>query len=88
MAGNKSAEKRERQSLKRRERRRSRRSRVATFVKAVIVCIDSGNYQGAMDAFRVAQGELMRSVSAGLMRKATAARKVSRLSTRIKQIKV
>ena len=48
--------------------------------------IAGGNAQVAADALKTAQPELMRGVSKGVVHKNTAARKISRLSSRVKAL--
>jgi small subunit ribosomal protein S20 len=83
MANHKSAEKRIRQTEKRTAINRTRRSRVRTFVKKVEVAIASGDKEAAQSALRLAQPELHRASSKGVMHKNTVARKLSRLAARI-----
>jgi small subunit ribosomal protein S20 len=83
MATHKSAEKRLRQTEKRTATNRSRLSRVRTFVKTVETAIDTGDREAAQTAFRLAQPELHRATSKGVMHKNTVARKLSRLAARI-----
>lgn len=83
MATHKSAEKRIRQTIKRTAINRARKSRVGTFVKKVEAAIASGDKEAAQSAFRVAQPELHRAITKGVMHKNTVARKLSRLATRI-----
>ncbi len=83
MANHKSAEKRIRQTEKRTAINRSRMSRVRTFVKKVETAISSGDKAGAQAAFQLAQPELHRAVTKGVMHKNTASRKISRLALRI-----
>jgi small subunit ribosomal protein S20 len=83
MANHKSAEKRIRQTEKRTAINRARKSRVRTFVKKVEVAIASGNKEAAQSAFRLAQPELHRAASKGVLHKNTVARKLSRLAARI-----
>ena len=84
MAHHKSAQKRIRQTERRTEVNRARTSRIKTFVKKVESAIAAGDQKTAADAFKEAQPELMRGVSKGVLKKATASRKVSRLAQRIK----
>lgn len=86
MAQHKSAEKRIRQTERRTEVNRARRSRVRTFVKKVETAIAAGNKKEATDALKLAQPELMRAVSKGAFKKSTVARKMSRLSARVKAL--
>lgn len=64
----------------------ARRSRVRTFVKKVESEILAGNVDAAREALRLAQPELHRSVSKGLIHKNAVARKIARLSARIKSL--
>jgi small subunit ribosomal protein S20 len=83
MATHKSAEKRIRQTAKRTEINRARKSRVRTFIKRVELAIASGDQEAARSALRVAQPELHRAITKGVLHKNTVARKLSRLATRI-----
>ncbi len=84
MAHIKSAKKRIRQTERRTQVNRARVSRIRTFVKKVELAIAGGDKNVAEDALRVAQPELMRGVTKGVVHKNTAARKMSRLAARIK----
>jgi small subunit ribosomal protein S20 len=83
MANHKSAEKRLRQTEKRTAINRARKSRVRTFVKKVETAIASGDKEAAQSAFRLAQPELHRATTKGVLHKNTVARKLSRLAARI-----
>lgn len=83
MPHHKSAEKRLRQAEKRTVINRARVSRVRTFVKKVESAIETGDKEAAQSAFRLAQPELHRATSKGVLHKNTAARKLSRLAARI-----
>ena len=83
MASHKSAEKRTRQIVKRTAINRARISRVRTFVKKVEVAIATGNKEAAQSAFQLAQPELHRAITKGVLHKNTVSRKLSRLATRI-----
>ena len=83
MASHKSAEKRIRQTEKRTAINRARRSRVRTFVKKVETAIESGDKEAAQSAFQLAQPELHRAISKGVLHKNTVSRKLSRLANRI-----
>ena len=83
MANHTSAEKRLRQTEKRTAINRSRMSRVRTFVKKVESAIESGDKEAAQAALQLAQPELHRATTKGVMHKNTVARKLSRLATRI-----
>jgi small subunit ribosomal protein S20 len=86
MAHHKSAKKRIRQTESRTEVNRSRMSRIRTFVKKVEAAIATGNATEAQTALQTAQPEIMRGVSKGVLPKATASRKVSRLAARVKAL--
>jgi len=86
VANHKSAEKRFRQTVRRTEVNRSRVSRIRTFTKRVESAISSGDKSAAAEAFKEAQPEMMRGVTKGVMHRNTIARKLSRLSARIKSL--
>jgi len=86
MANIKSAEKRIRQTAKRTERNIARRSRMRTFVKRVETAIASGDQSAAGEALKLAQAELDRAAQKGVLKRNTAARKVSRLNARVKAL--
>ena len=83
MASHKSAEKRIRQTAKRTAINRSRVSRVRTFVKKVELAIASGDREAARTAFQLAQPELHRAVTKGVLHRNTVSRKLSRLAARV-----
>jgi small subunit ribosomal protein S20 len=83
MANHKSAEKRIRQTAKRTAINRARRSRVRTYVKKVEAAIATGDRAAAQSAFRLAQPELHRATTKGVLHKNTVSRKLSRLAARI-----
>lgn len=86
MANTPQSKKRARQSERRADVNKSRRSRIRTFLRKVEEAIESGNREAANAALRAAQPELMRGVTKGIFHKNTAARKMSRLSARVKAI--
>ena len=86
MANTASAKKAVRKIARRTEVNKARRSRVRTFIRKVEEAISSGDKEAANQALKVAEPEIMRSVSRGVMKKNTAARKVSRLSQGIRRI--
>ena len=87
MADHASSKKRIRTNARRNEINTARTSRLRTFLKKVETAIAGGDAKAAADAFKVVQPELARSVSKNLLAKNTAARKLSRLSARIKALK-
>ena len=83
MPHHKSAEKRLRQTETRTVINRARMSRVRTFVKKVETAIETGDKAAAQSAFQLAQPELHRATTKGVLHKNTVARKLSRLAARI-----
>jgi len=86
MATHVSAEKRIRQTARRTAVNRARLSRIRTFVKKVETAIASGDKEAARTALREAQPEMQRGAQKGVLHKNTVARKLSRLSARIKTL--
>jgi len=86
MANSPQAKKRARQNERRFQVNKARRSRVRTYLRKVEEAIESGDKEAAQAALRAAQPELMRGVSRGIFHKNTIARKMSRLSSRVKAI--
>ena len=86
MANTASARKRIRQTAVRTLRNNARKSRVRTFVKKVELAIASGDKTAAAEALRNAQPEMQRGTTKGVLHLNTVARKISRLSKRIKAI--
>jgi small subunit ribosomal protein S20 len=86
MANTASARKRIRQTLHRTQRNRARRSRVHTFVRKVEAAIAGGDKGTAATALRAAQPELQRAAGKGVLHRNRVARKLSRLSARIKAL--
>ena len=86
MANTSSAKKMVRKIAARTAVNKARRSRVRTFLRRVEEAIAAGEADKAKDALRQAQPELHRAVSRGVFHKNTAARKLSRLSGRIKAL--
>jgi small subunit ribosomal protein S20 len=86
MANTPQSKKRARQSERRKDINKARRSRIRTFLRKVEEAIASGNQEAASTALRAAQPELARGVTKGVFHKNTVARKMSRLSARVKSI--
>ena len=84
MANHKSALKRNRQSLIRRERNRINRSKVKTVVKKIDAAIEvEGSVEKAQEALVAAVPIIERAAVKGAFHKKTASRKVSRLTKRV-----
>ena len=84
MANTASARKRVRQTIKRTERNRARKSRMRTFVRKVEAAIAGGDKGTAAEALRLAQPEMQRAATKGVVHLNAVSRKLSRLSARIK----
>lgn len=86
MAKTKSARKNARQAERRAAINRARKSRIKTYLKKVEMAIASGDKEAAREALRIAQPELMRGAAKKVVHKNLVARKLSRLSARIKAL--
>ena len=86
MANTPQTKKRARQNEARFQVNKARRSRIRTFLRKVEEAITSGDKDAASAALRDAQPEIMRGVTKGVYHKNTVARKMSRLSARVKAI--
>jgi small subunit ribosomal protein S20 len=86
MANNASARKRIRQTEKRTVRNKARKSRVRSFLRKVEEAVKSGDKAAAQEAFRAAQPEMQRAVTKGVLHANTVARRLSRLSARVKSV--
>jgi small subunit ribosomal protein S20 len=86
MANTDSARKRIRQNIVRTARNHARKSRMRTFIKNVEAAIAGGDREAANVALRAAQPEMQRAAGKGVVHKNTIARKLSRMTARIKQL--
>jgi small subunit ribosomal protein S20 len=86
MATHVSAEKRIRQTARRTAVNRARLSRIRTFVKKVEAAIAAGDKDAARAALKEAQPEMQRGAQKGVLHRNTVARRLSRLSARIKAL--
>jgi len=86
MANTPQAKKRARQNEARFQVNKARRSRIRTFLRRAEEAIASGDKDAAKAAVQALQPELMRGVTKGVFHKNTAARKMSRLVSRVKAI--
>ena len=86
MANTASARKRIRQTRRRNARNQARKSRIRTFIRKVEAAIAGGDQAAAVAALQVAQPEMQRAASKGVVHQNTVARKLSRLSVRIKAL--
>jgi small subunit ribosomal protein S20 len=86
MATHKSAEKRIRQTAKRTKVNHARLGSIRTSLRKVEEAIAAGDKKQAQAAFKEAQPLMMKGVGKNLIARNTMARKLSRLSTRIKAL--
>ena len=84
MANHKSALKRIRTNKKRTLVRGARITLLRTLIKNVELAIANKDIPLAKEALKIAESQVMKGVSKGVMNKNTASRKISRLSSRIK----
>ena len=80
MANTRSAEKRNRQTQKRRARNQGVRTRVKTAVKKVRESLERGEVAAAQEAFKTAARAIDKASSKGVVHRNTASRKISRLA--------
>ena len=84
MANHKSALKRNKQGLVRRDRNRVNRSKVKTVIKSIDAAIEiEGSVEKAREALVAAVPVIERAAGKGAYHKKTAARKVSRLTRKV-----
>ncbi len=86
MPNTRTAKKAMRQTARRTLINKARKSRVRTFIRKVEKAIADGDAATAKEMLRIAQPEIMRGAQKGVLHKNAAARKVSRLSKRIKAL--
>ena len=86
MPNHKSAEKRVRQSEKRRVINRGHRSKVRTYIKKLHAALDSGKSEDVQNALPEVMSVIDKSVQKGVMHKNAAARYKSRLTSRANQV--
>ena len=87
MAIHKSAKTRIRRNARRDVINTKRTSKTRTSLRKVEAALASGDYKAAHEAFRLAQPDIHRSATKGLVHKKNASRKLSRLSARVKALK-
>jgi small subunit ribosomal protein S20 len=88
MANTPQSKKRARQTERVTAVNKARRSRIRTYLRKVEEALASGKADVAAAALKDAQPELARGVSKGVLHKNTVARKMSRLSSRVKALTV
>lgn len=87
MANHPSAVKRARQNNKRRARNHAKKAAVRALVKKVRVALEAKDPKAAAAALPDAISALAKSVTNGVAHKRTAARKISRLTSRVNSLK-
>ena len=83
MANTPQSKKRVRQVQKKTEVNKSRKSRIKTFIKLVEESLSKGDKKKSKESFSAVEPEIQRGVSKGILKKNSAARKISRLSAKI-----
>ncbi|QKF80811.1 30S ribosomal protein S20 [Halarcobacter ebronensis] len=83
MANHKSAEKRARQTGIKTERNRFYKTRIKNVVKNVLAAVETADKDKAVEAMKTANKYLHHCVSKGILKKANASRKVSRLQVKV-----
>ena len=86
MANHKSAEKRARQTKVRTERNRFFKTRIKNVIKDVVSAVEAADKDKATEAMKMANKYIHHCVSKGILKKGNAARKVSRLQTKVNAI--
>lgn len=86
MANHKSALKRIKQTKVRTERNRFYKTRIKNITKTLVEAIESGNKEEAQKSLLVLNQNFHKFVTKGILKKNTAARKVSRLHQRVNAI--
>ncbi len=86
MANHKSAQKRIRQTKTRTERNRYYKTRIKNIVRNLREAVAAKDVAKAQEALKVANKELHKYVSKGILKKNTASRKVSRLNASVKKL--
>jgi small subunit ribosomal protein S20 len=88
VANIKSAEKRARQTIKRRAHNAASRSRLRTAIKGVVVAVDAGNKEEAVAKLKEAVPVIDTMVNKGIIHRNKAARHKSQLNARVKELSV
>jgi small subunit ribosomal protein S20 len=81
-----SAKKATRKIARRTAINKQRRSRYTTYIRAVEDAISAGDGKKAREALSKAEPVIMRAAQTGVLHRNTAARKVSRLNSRVRKL--
>ncbi len=83
MATHKSAEKRDRQSIERRQRNAAGKSAIKTKIKSVLSALGTKDKEASSSALKVAVPALDKAAAKGIIHKKNASRRISRLTKKI-----
>lgn len=83
MANSKSAKKRAKQEVVKRQRNLARRSEIKSVVKKVMTALENKEVAQAQELLKVAQVKISRARGKGLLHKNTAARKIGTIAKRV-----
>lgn len=86
MANHKSAAKRAKQTIVKTERNRFYKTRIKNVIKEVLSSVEANDKDKATTAMKTANKYIHHCVSKGILKKGNAARKVSRLQTKVNAI--
>ena len=86
MANIKSAEKRARQTVKRRSRNMAARSKLRTAIKSVVNAVAAGNKEEATASLKAAAPVIDAAVTKGIIHRNKASRHKSHLNARVKEM--
>ena len=88
MASHKSAEKRDRQSEKKRQQNATAKSRIKTMMKDVVAAVGKKDKEEALEALNKAVPSIAKAASKGAFHKKTASRRISRLTKKVNALQV
>jgi small subunit ribosomal protein S20 len=86
MANTKSAKKATRVIARRSDVNKSRRTNMRGYLRDVELAIAAGDAKKAQDALKAAEPKIMRAAQKGVIHRNTAARKVARLTARVRKL--
>jgi small subunit ribosomal protein S20 len=86
MANTPSAKKAARKIARRTEVNKTARTRMRTYIRKVEEAIATGDKEAARTALKVAQPQIMKAATKGIVHQNAASRKVSRLSHRVEAL--
>lgn len=87
MANTSAAKKALRVSAAKKEVNNARRNRIRTFIRKVDDAVKAGDQPKAYEAFKALEPEIMRGVTKKVFKLNTAARKLTRLASKIRTLK-